>query len=52
MMLEIQVLAWDRHKKCGTVEMGSQPFSLDNWISNGNTYAYFLTHHAKGQLSF
>jgi hypothetical protein len=48
MTLEIQVLAWDRHKN--VVELnrlnpsppfliaGSLPSILDNWISNGNTY--------------
>ena len=40
MMLEIQVLSWDRHKDVMelTRSMGSQTSSLDNWISNVNTY--------------
>ena len=39
MMLEIQILAWDRHKNVAewNLLMGSQLSSLDNWISNGNT---------------
>jgi cytochrome oxidase Cu insertion factor (SCO1/SenC/PrrC family) len=34
MMLEIQVLAWDRNKYVAGLYrvMESQPFSLDNWI--------------------
>ena len=41
MTLEIQFLAWDRYKNmvCINQIMGSQPFPLDNRISNGNTYA-------------
>ena len=31
MTLEIQVLAWDRHKKSGRVILDT-----DNWISNDN----------------
>jgi hypothetical protein len=40
MVLEIQVLALDRHKNVAELNqlMGSQPSLLDNWISNGNTY--------------
>jgi hypothetical protein len=40
MMLEIQVLAWDRHKDVAGLNrlMGSQPSPLDNWISNSNIY--------------
>jgi len=37
MKLEIQVLTWDRHKN-EVALMESQPSSLDNWISNSNTY--------------
>ena len=40
MMLEIQVLAWDRHKKCGSVrpvnEIPTSP--LHKWICNSITY--------------
>ena len=34
-MLEIQVLAWDRHKNVTGLNrlMGSQPSPLDKWIS-------------------
>jgi hypothetical protein len=34
MTLEIQVLAWDRHKNVAGLNrlMGSQPSPLDNWI--------------------
>jgi len=40
MMLEIQVLAWDRHKDVAGLNrlMGSHPSPHDNWISNSNTY--------------
>jgi hypothetical protein len=40
MTLEIQVLAWDRHKNVVELNqlMGSQPSPLDNWFSNSNTY--------------
>jgi hypothetical protein len=40
MVLEIQVLAWDRHKKVAGLNqlMGTQISPIDNWISNGNTY--------------
>jgi hypothetical protein len=40
MTLEIQVLAWGRHKNVVGLNwlMGSQPSPLDNWILNGNTY--------------
>ena len=40
MTLEIQVLALDRHKNVAVLSrlMGSQPSSLDNWISNCNIY--------------
>ena len=34
-----QILTWDRHKK-EAVLMESQPSSLDNWISNSNTYIH------------
>ena len=40
-ILEIQLLAWDRHKNMAELnrQMGSQPPPpLDNWISNVNTY--------------
>ena len=39
-MLEIHVLAWDRHSNVVELNrlMGSQPSLLDNWISNDNTY--------------
>jgi len=43
MTLEIdQVLAWERHKNVVALNrlMESQPFPLDNWISNGNTYTH------------
>ena len=42
-MLEIQVLAWDRHKDVVELNqlMGSQPSSLDNWISNVITYTLY-----------
>jgi hypothetical protein len=35
MMLEIQVLAWDRHKHVAGLNqlMGSQIFPFDNWVS-------------------
>jgi hypothetical protein len=38
--LKIQVLSWDRHKDVAglTLLMGSQPFSLNNWISNNKLY--------------
>jgi hypothetical protein len=38
MLMEIQVLVWDRHKYVVGLNqlMGSQPPHLDNWISNGN----------------
>jgi hypothetical protein len=39
MLMEIQVLVWDRHKYVVGLNqlMGSQPIPhLDNWISNGN----------------
>jgi hypothetical protein len=44
MTLEIQVLAWDRHKKVAGFNwlMGSQPSSLNNWISNSNTYKQMI----------
>jgi hypothetical protein len=40
MMLEIQVLAWDRHRNVAELNlvMGKQPSPFDNWISNGKTY--------------
>jgi hypothetical protein len=40
MMLEIQVLACDRHKHVVGLNqlMAFNPNSLENWISNGNTY--------------
>jgi hypothetical protein len=40
MTLEIQVLAWDRHKNVAGLNwlIESQPFPLDSWIFNGNTY--------------
>jgi hypothetical protein len=39
-MLEIQVLACDRHKNVVGLNrlMGFNPTPLENWISNGNTY--------------
>jgi hypothetical protein len=39
-MLEIQVLAWDRHTNVARLNwlMGFQPSSFDNLISNKNTY--------------
>ena len=42
MMLEIQVLAWDRQRNVAGLNwlMGSQPSPLDNWISNCNTDIY------------
>ena len=37
--LEIQVLAWDRHKNvAGLNRLIIIPPTLDNWISYGNTY--------------
>jgi hypothetical protein len=36
-MLEIQVLAWDRH----TIVVG---LYLENWISNGNTCTFVSTN--------
>ena len=38
--LEIQVLAWDRHKYVAGLNrlMGFQPSHIDSWISNGKTY--------------
>ena len=40
MTLEMQVLAWDRHKNMAGLNwlMGSQPSPLNNWISNSNTW--------------
>jgi hypothetical protein len=40
MVLEIQVLARDRHKNVVVLNqlMGSQPSPLDNWIPNDNIY--------------
>ena len=40
MTLEIQVLAWERHKNVAGFNwlMGSQPSPLDNWIFNSNTH--------------
>ena len=40
MTLEIQFLAWDRHKNVAGLNrlIGFQPSSLDNFISNRNTY--------------
>jgi glucan-binding YG repeat protein len=42
MMLEFQILAWDRHKnETGLNQfMRSQPSPLGKWISNGNTYIH------------
>ena len=43
MTLEIQVLAWDRHKNVAGLNRlkGSQPSSpVDNWITN-NTYIVY-----------
>ena len=42
MMLEIQVLAWDRRTYMAGLNrlMESNPSTLDSWISNGNTYMY------------
>ena len=39
MALENQVLALDKHKKCGELNrlMGSIPLLLDEWVFNGNT---------------
>jgi hypothetical protein len=39
-MLEIQILAWDKHKNVAELNllMGSQLFPLDNWIYNGNSH--------------
>jgi hypothetical protein len=38
MVLEIQVLAWDRHKKCGGIKpVNGIPTPVDNWPSNVNT---------------
>jgi hypothetical protein len=41
-MMETQVKVCDRHKNvAGSNQlMGSQPSTLDNWISNSNTYIY------------
>jgi hypothetical protein len=40
--METQVKVCDRHKNvAGSNQlMGSQPSTLDNWISNSNTYIY------------
>jgi hypothetical protein len=40
MRLQIQVLVWDRHRHLVEVDQltWSQPSSLNNWISNGNSY--------------
>jgi len=40
MTLEIQVLAWDRHKHVAGLNrlMGLQCSPFDNWISSGHTY--------------
>ena len=39
MMLEIQVLAWDRHRNvAGLKQIQKFHFHLDKWVSNGNTH--------------
>ena len=40
MTLQIQVLVWYRHSHLVEINQltGSQPFHLNNWISNGNSY--------------
>jgi hypothetical protein len=40
MTLEIQILAWNKHNNVTGLSrlMEYQPYSLDNWISNGKTY--------------
>ena len=40
MTLQIQVLVWDRHTHLMEINQltWSQPSSLNNWISNGNSY--------------
>ena len=35
MTLEIQVLAWDRHKNVVELSLLMESNTLDNWISNG-----------------
>ena len=46
MMLEIQVLAWDRQRNVAGLNwlMEFQPSPLDNWIFNCNTdiYIYYI----------
>ena len=46
MTLEIQVQAWDRHTNVvGVKPVNEFPTStLDNWISNGNTYIYIYIY--------
>ena len=46
MTLEIQVHAWDRHTNVvGVKPVNEFPTStLDNWISNGNTYIYIYIY--------
>jgi hypothetical protein len=38
--LKIQVMAWERHTSVARLNrlMGFKTSSLDNWISNSNTY--------------
>ena len=47
MTLEIQTLAWDRHKNVAGLNqiIGSQPSPLGNWIFNG--FAYIKTNDKK-----
>jgi len=42
MTLDIQVLAWDRRNNVERLNrlMESQPYTINNWISNGNTNIY------------
>ena len=46
MKWEIQNLGWDRHKNVSYLNrlMGSKPSTINNWISNGNKYIYFVAY--------
>ena len=44
MVLEMQILDWNRHKNMAGLNriMGTQPSHLDNLISKGNTYKHTI----------
>ena len=46
MKLEIQNLGWDRHKNVSDLNrlMGSKTSTIENWISNGNKYIFFVAY--------